>query len=365
VPLSESLRPVYLAGTGRFLPPEILTNVEMFAIPSVRNAFDVDKARGSLRGIEPDEAAGLAPEEVFDRWAIQLTGIEERRVLPDLPDASTEAMHIAAGLSALAHAGMPASKVDLLLSASLTAREDVPNAACTIANGIGRPDLPGYVMNAACSGFLHALASAYAFVTSGAADTVLVTVGDALTRITNWDDPKVAVLFGDGAGAAVVTSNPSPGRILATPVLDGEYSPDHLNVTGLGWGDPLGQEHKLSMAGGANVLRNAVRSMQDVADRALERTSLGWNDVDVVVPHQANERITQGLEKVLQLQKGRVLHRIAKIGNLSASTVPIVLDELLRGEHGTLADPTRIVLTAVGGGYASGSAVMEWSPPAG
>ncbi len=365
MPLSESLRPVYLAGTGRFLPPEILTNVEMFAIPSVRNAFDVAKARGSLRGIEPEEAAGLAPAEVFDRWAIQLTGIEERRVLPDLPDASTEAMHVSAGLSALAHAGMDNSELDLLLSASLTAREDVPNAACTIADGIGRPDLPGYVMNAACSGFLHALASAYAFVTSGAADTVLVTVGDALTRITNWDDPKVAVLFGDGAGAAVVTSNPSPGRILATPVLDGEYSPDHLNVTGLGWGDPLGQEHKLSMAGGANVLRNAVRSMQDVADRALERTSLSWNDVDVVVPHQANERITQGLEKVLQLQKGRVLHRIAKIGNLSASTVPIVLDELLRGEHGTLADPTRIVLTAVGGGYASGAAVMEWSPPAG
>ena len=365
VPLSDSLRPVYLAGTGRFLPPEILTNVEMFAIPSVRNAFDVERARGSLRGIEPEEAAGLAPEEVFDRWAIQLTGIEERRILPDLPDASTEAMHVAAGDAALAHAGMDASELDLLLSATLTAREDVPNAACTIGDGLGRPDLPGYVMNAACSGFLHALASAYAFVTSGAADTVLVTVGDSLTRITNWDDPKVAVLFGDGAGAAVVTSKPSPGRILATPVLDGEYSPDHLNVTGLGWGDPLGQEHKLSMAGGANVLRNAVRSMQVVADRALERASLGWDDVDVVVPHQANERITQGLEKVLQLQNGRVLHRIARIGNLSASTVPIVLDELLRGEHGTLTDPTRIVLTAVGGGYASGAAVMEWSPPAG
>ena len=363
--MSESLRPVYLAGTARYLPDQIMSNVEMFDIPSVRNAFDVEKARGSLRGLEPDDVAALTPAEVFDRWAQQLTGIVERRILPDTPEASTEEMHVAAGRSALEHAGIDASEVDLLLAASLTAKEDVPNAACTIADGIGRPDLPGYVMNAACSGFLHALASAYAFVASGAADTVLVTVGDALTRITNWDDPKVAVLFGDGAGAAVVTSNPSPGRILGTPVLDGEYSPDHLNVTGLGWGHPLGREHKLTMAGGANVLRNAVRSMQDVADRALERTSVGWDDVDVVVPHQANERITQGLEKVLQLKNGRVLHRIAKIGNLSASTVPIVLDELLRGEHGRLADPTRIVLTAVGGGYASGAAVVEWSPPAG
>ena len=363
--MSESLRPVYLAGTARYLPDQVMSNVEMFDIPSVRNAFDLEKARGSLRGLEAAEITALAPAEVFDRWAQQLTGIVERRILPDTPDASTEAMHVVAGRSALVHAGIDASEVDLLLAASLTAKEDVPNAACTIADGIGRPDLPGYVMNAACAGFLHALASAYAFVASGAADTVLITVGDALTRITNWEDPKVAVLFGDGAGAAVVTSNPSPGRILGTPVLDGEYSPDHLNVTGLGWGHPLGKEHKLTMAGGANVLRNAVRSMQDVADRALERTSLGWDDVDVVVPHQANERITQGLEKVLQLKNGRVLHRIAKIGNLSASTVPIVLDELLRGEHGGLADPTRIVLTAVGGGYASGAAVVEWSPPAG
>lgn len=363
--MSESLRPVYVAGTGRYLPPEIRTNFDLFEMDSVRSNFDVEKARGSLRGMASEEVASLTPEEVFDRWAIQLTGIVERRILPDLPDASTEAMHVAAGASALQHAGVDPSQVDLLLSASLTAREDVPNAACTIANGLGRPDLPGYVMNVACAGFLHALATAFAFVTSGAADTVLVTVGDALTRITNWHDPKVAVLFGDGAGAAVVTATPSPGRILAPPVLDGEYSPDHLNITGLGWGDPLGMEHKLSMAGGANVLRNAVRSMQDVADRALDRTAFGWEDVDVVVPHQANERITQGLEKVLQLPKGRVLHRIARIGNLSASTVPIVLDELLRGEHGELADPTRIVLTAVGGGYASGAAVIEWNPPVG
>ena len=363
MPLSDSLRPVYLAGTGHYLPGQVLTNAQMFQMSSVRDAFDVEKARGSLRGMDPQEVAGLAPEEVFDRWALQLTGIAERRVLPDTPTASTEGMHVEAANAALAHAGIARGDLDLLLAASLTAREDVPNAACTIAAGLQRPDLPGYVMNSACAGFLHAMASAYAFVASGAADTVLVTVGDALTRITNWHDPKVAVLFGDGAGAAILTSRPAGGRLLAAPVLAGEYSADHLNITGLGWGDPLGPEHRLSMAGGANVLRHAIRTMQDVADRALERTSLEWDDIDVVVPHQANERITQGLDRALQLKKGRVLHRIRKLGNLSASTVPIVLDELLRGRHGELADPTRIVLTAVGGGYASGAAVLEWSPP--
>ena len=159
-----------------------------------------------------------------------------------------------------------------------------------------------------------------------------------------------------------MTARPAKGRILAAPVLAGEYSPDHLNITGLGWGDPLDLSHKLSMAGGANVLRNAVRTMKDIADRALAATPLRWEDVDVVVPHQANERITVGLERALQLPNGRVLHRIRKLGNLSASTVPIVLDELLRGEHGALGSPSRIVLTAVGGGYASGAAVLEWSP---
>ena len=360
--MSESLRPVYLAGTGHYLPAEILTNARMFEMSSVRAAFDVDKARGALRGLEPEEIAALDEVEVFDRWAMQLTGIAERRVLPDTPDASTEAMHVLAGNAAIEHSGIDRGAIDLLLAASLTAREDVPNAACTIAAGLDRPDLPGYVMNSACSGFLHALASAHAFIASGAADTVLVTVGDALTRITNWHDPKVSVLFGDGAGAAILTARPSSGRLLAAPVLAGEYSPDHLNITGLGWGDPMGPEHRLSMAGGANVLRHAIRTMQDVADRALDRASLDWDDIDFVVPHQANERITRGLEKSLQLSKGRVLHRIRELGNLSASTVPIVLDELLRGQHGELEAPTRIVLTAVGGGYASGAAVLEWAP---
>jgi 3-oxoacyl-[acyl-carrier-protein] synthase-3 len=143
-------------------------------------------------------------------------------------------------------------------------------------------------------------------------------------------------------------------------VIEGEYSPDHLNLTGLGWGEPAGVEHKLSMAGGANVLRQAIRTMEGAAERALALTPVGWDDVDYVVPHQANERITQGLEKTLGLGKGRVLHRIAEIGNVSASTVPIVLDELLRGHHGALPRPARIVLTAVGGGYASGAAVLEW-----
>jgi 3-oxoacyl-[acyl-carrier-protein] synthase III len=358
--LSASLRDVHVAGTGHYLPENTVTNADLFAMPAIRSGFDVEKARGSLRTLDPAEAARLDPGEVFDRWALQLTGVAERRVLPDGTGETTEAMCAAAGRQALAHAGMDASELDFMVVASLTAFEDVPNSASTVAARIGRTDLPGYVMNAACAGFIHALATAHAFVAAGIRETVLVIAGEALSRITNYDDPKTAVLFGDGSGAAIVTSRPARGRLLGPPVLEGEYSPDHLNLTGLGWGDPAGPEHKLSMAGGASVLRHAIRTMEGAADRALAPTPIGWDDVDFVIPHQANERITQGLERSLALRKGRVLHRIAEIGNVSASTVPIVLDELLRGRHGELPRPARIVLTAVGGGYTSGAAVLEW-----
>jgi 3-oxoacyl-[acyl-carrier-protein] synthase-3 len=113
------------------------------------------------------------------------------------------------------------------------------------------------------------------------------------------------------------------------------------------------------MGGGPHVLKQAIQTMVSVANRAMEGSGISWDDVDYVVPHQANLRITVGLERQLKLSKGHVLHTIQNYGNVSASTVPIALDELLRGEHGPLPDPARIVLTAVGGGYTSGAIVIE------
>ncbi|MDT8436875.1 MAG: ketoacyl-ACP synthase III [Gemmatimonadota bacterium] len=358
--MPDTPRPVYLAGTGHALPDWTVSNPDLFDIDAVRDAFDVEQARASLRGVDPDEAAGLPPVEVFDRWALQVTGIAARRWMPD-DGSTTEDLCAAAAREALAHAAVPASELDMLVVVTLTAYEDVPNAASTVGARIGRPDLPGFQLNAACAGFLHGLATAASFIAAGTADTILVVVGDLLSRITNFSDPKTAVLFGDGAGAALLTAVPGRGRLLGPTRLEGDYSADHLNMVGNGWGEPGGVEHKLSMAGGPHVLRSAIRSMQGVAERALAEAGLSWDDVDFVIPHQANERITQGLERSLALAKGRVLHRIRTLGNVSAATVAIVLDELIRGAHGPLPDPSRIVLTAVGGGYTSGAAVLEWS----
>ena len=359
--MSGSQRPVYFAGTGHFVPDRQVDNFELYEWPGIRAAFDVERARGSLRSVDPEAAESLTDAEIFDRWARQLTGIRVRRLVPDDDEITSEDMCAAAAERALQHASIRAEDLDFIIVASLTAREVVPNTAVTMADRLGVPSTPGFVLNTACAGFIHALSIGYTYVVSGQFRNVLVVSGDALSRITNYWDPKTAVLFGDGAGAALLTAEAGPGQVLGPPFLAAEYSPDHLNLVGQGWGSNGGPDHKLSMAGGANVLRHAIRTMRDASDEALSRAAVEWDEVDVVIPHQANGRITLGLERTLRLSRGRVIHAIDGLGNVSASSVPITLDRLVRGEHGPLEGRARIVLTAVGGGYASGAAVVEWN----
>lgn len=358
--MSGSQRPAYFAGTGHFVPDRQVDNFELFEWPGIRAAFDVDRARGSLRSVDPEAAESLSDAEIFDRWARQLTGIRARGLVPEGNEITSEYMCAAAAQRALDRASMSASELDFIIVASLTAHEVVPNIAVSVADRLGVPSLPGFVLNTACAGFIHALSVGYAYIATGQANNLLIVTGDALSRITSYDDPKTAVLFADGAGATVLTADPGPGRIMGAPFLAAEYSPDHLNLVGQGWGLNGHGPHKLSMAGGPNVLRHAIRTMRDASDQALARAGLSWDEVDVVIPHQANERITLGLERSLKLSKGRVIHAIQSMGNVSASTVPITLDRLLRGEHGELPERARILLTAVGGGYASGAAALEW-----
>lgn len=352
---------MYFAGTGHFVPDRQVDNFELYEWPGIRAAFDVERARGSLRSVDPEAAESLTDAEIFDRWARQLTGIRVRRLVPDDDEITSEDMCAAAAERALQHASIRAEDLDFIIVASLTAHEVVPNIAVTVASRLGIPHLPGFVLNTACAGFIHALSVGYAYIGTGQARNVLVVTGDTLSRITSYDDPKTAVLFADGAGAMVLTAEPGPGRVLGAPFLAAEYSSDHLNLVGQGWGANGDHPHKLTMAGGPNVLRHAIRTMRDASDEALARAEISWDDVDVVIPHQANERITMGLERSLKLSKGRVIHAIQGMGNVSASTVPITLDRLLRGEHGELPEQARIMLTAVGGGYASGAVALEWT----
>jgi 3-oxoacyl-[acyl-carrier-protein] synthase III len=236
--------------------------------------------------------------------------------------------------------------------------DNVPNAACTVARMLEVPNVGGYTLNGACTGYVHAVASAHAFIASGVADTVLAIAGDTLTRITDYGDPTTAVLFSDGAGAAVLTASDRPG-MLGPPVLQANYAREHLYIVGQGWETSEESDPKLRMGGGPRVLRRAIMAMEGAASRALDAAGVGWDSVTLVIPHQANLRITRGLEGQLTLPRGRVIHTIERYGNCSAASVGIALDEALRGVHGPVDDPARVVLTAVGGGYTTAAAVLD------
>ncbi len=356
VPLQTSVT-ARIAGSGSFLPDTTLDNFELYEMESIRSVFDVERARSSLRGVEAVE--DLSPVQVFDEWARQVTGIQERRVLEWGGDVTTEHMCAEATRRALSSAGLEASELDLLLVASLTGAEEVPNEACTVADMLGVPRLGGYTMNVACAGFVYAIATANAFIRSGLAQKVAVVSGDALSRITSYSDPKTAVLFGDGAGAVILTPTTAGDGILGQPHLSASYDRDPLFMAGQGWETDDEPFPKLHMEGGPRILRRAILNMAGIADQTLASTGRGWDEVDLVIPHQANLRITKGIEKHLALPKGRVLHTIHRYGNMSASTVAVALDEALHGIHGPLPDPALIVLTAIGGGYTSAAAVIE------
>jgi 3-oxoacyl-[acyl-carrier-protein] synthase-3 len=343
------------------LPPKSQDNRELFAIDGIRSNFDVERARASLR--DERDVETLSPAEVFDRWCVQVTGIRERRMIPFDDEMTTEDMCVRAAKAALEAAGLEAGELDLVLAASVTPADGVPNMACTIGARLGAPMVGGYTLNAACAGFIYAMISGYAHIRSGVSRNVLVVCGDALTRITNFEDPKTAVLFADGAAAAVLTAvSEGDDGFIGVPYVAADFKYEHLNLRGQGWefeNEPL---PKLHMGGGPRVLKAAIVSMVNAAESALRGTGLEWDDVDYVVPHQANLRITVGLERHLKLTRGRVVHTIEHYGNASASTVGITLDEVLRGRHGPLRDPTNFVLTAVGGGYTTAAAAIAYKP---
>jgi 3-oxoacyl-[acyl-carrier-protein] synthase-3 len=353
---------VKVVGTGSCLPDNVLDNYDLYEQEGIRESFDVERARSALRGVEGAES--LSAAEVFDRWSLQVTGISERRVLPWDEEATTETLSAEACRLALADGGLGPEDVDLLIASSVSPSDTVPNMACTIGSLLGIPQVPGYTVNAACAGFVYLFANAYAMILSGLFRNVLVVSGDALSRVTDYDDPKTAVLFGDGAGAAMLTpgSPNDSGAVVASPYIDADYSYEHLNMRSGGWEWDWEGSPKLRMGGGPHVLRAAINAMGGAARHALERTELGWDDIHYVIPHQANLRITRGLEKQLSLPNGRVVHTIDRYGNNSAGSVGIAFDEVLRGKHGPLPDPTHVLLTAVGGGYTSGATIVRWYP---
>lgn len=325
--------PIYahIAGVGSYLPKRVLTNEDL------EQMVDTN-----------------------DEWIVSRTGIQERRLAA--PDEATSDLAARAGERALACAGVAHSDVDLLIVATSTPDMVFPSTACLTQTKIGLR-CPAYDVNAACTGFIYALQAGVASIESGRAQTVLVVGADALSRYVDFTDRGTCVLFGDGAGAVVITAGVDPGVRGIVLGADGAGA-DMLKVPSSGSAAPPtverleAHDQYLKMSGN-EVFKFAVRVVPRVTTEALEASEMTIDQLDWLVPHQANQRIIDAAAERLGMPNDRVFSNIARTGNTSAATIPLALDDLYTG--GQLAPGNTLALVAFGAGLTWGAAIVTWT----
>ncbi len=299
--------------------------------------------------------------ETSDEWIVERTGIRERRIAA--PDEAASDLAIPAARQALERAGTDAADVDLVIVATSTPDMLFPTTAAIVAEEIGARNAAAYDLLAACTGFVYGLAQAYGAVSSGLSRKVLVIGSEALSKIVNWQDRSTCILFGDGAGAAVVERVPDGGFLGFELGADGSGCED-LSVPAGGSRAPASAEtvaaelHSIRMRG-QEVFRFATRIMVASASKLLDQCGASVEDVDLYVPHQANKRIIDHAAKNLRLSPEKVFLNIERYGNTSAASIPICLADAL--EQGSLTPGTRVLVSGVGGGFTWGSAYLTWS----
>ncbi|TWT04863.1 beta-ketoacyl-ACP synthase III [Planomicrobium sp. CPCC 101079] len=305
-----------IIGIGRCLPEDKLTN------------FDLEKRM-----------------DTSDEWIRTMTGIEERRIAKDEQDTSHMAR--AAAQKAIEDAGIDPAEIGLILVATVTGDQPFPSMACMIQQEIGAVNAAAMDLSAACAGFMYGAVTAKQFIESDVYKYVLVVGVEKLSKITNWEDRNTAVLFGDGAGAAVL-GKVSEGR----GILSFE-----LGADGSG-GKHLYQEEKFLMMNGREVFKFAVRQMGESAEAVIEKAGLTKEDVDFLIPHQANIRIMEASRQRLDLPIEKMSKTIHKYGNTSAASIPISLVEDV--EEGRIKDDDLVVMVGFGGGLTWGAIAMRW-----
>jgi 3-oxoacyl-[acyl-carrier-protein] synthase-3 len=270
---------------------------------------------------------------------------------------------IAAARPALQSAGVDPAAVDLVIVATVSGDQPLPSTAAYVQKELGTGG-GGFDLGAACAGFVYGLAVADTMVTSGASDLALVVGTECLSRFINMDDRSTAVLFGDGAGAALVGPSDEPGILASLLEMDGSQS-ELLTIPGGGSAKPASQEsldaldHTIHMPDGGEVFRRAVIAMADSCARVLDKAGLSADDVSLLIPHQANARIIKAVAKRLGFPMERVVLDIETVGNTSAASVPIALDRAWRAGR---VSPGDLVLTvAFGGGMTWGANLVRWT----
>jgi 3-oxoacyl-[acyl-carrier-protein] synthase-3 len=290
-----------------------------------------------------------------DEWITTRTGIKERRIA----HTETSDMAAVAGAHAMAAAGVDPGEVDLLIVATCTPDRLIPSAASYAQPKLGVVNAACFDINAACSGFVYGLSIANGMIATGAVSTVLLVGAEKLTTLLDVDDRTTAVLFGDGAGAVVLEATERDEGVLSLNLgTDGALA-DKLTVTGFATADlgPLAEEYVLSMDG-REIFRNAVVQMGEAALRAVADAGLELDDVDLLIPHQANTRIIDATARRMDLPPDKVFVNIASYGNTSAASIPIALTEAL--EMGRIRPGDDVVFVAFGGGLTWGAACVRF-----
>lgn len=296
-----------------------------------------------------------------DEWITQRTGIKERRIAAN--DEYTSDLATKAAERALKNANTTAEEIELIVVATVTPDYFTPSVACVVQRNIGAKNAAAFDMNAACSGFVAALTTAEKFIVSGMYRKVLVIGADALSKATDYKDRSTCILFGDGAGAAVLELSDDNSGLISEWI--GAKGDDYDKITNLAYRNDeqelekriSGRKDTIWMAG-SDVMKFAVRVMAQAANRVIEDAGLTIEDIDLVVPHQANTRIIDGAVKRLKIAPEKVFVNIQKYGNTSAGSIPVALCEAL--EEGRIKKGDKVILVGFGSGLTWGAALLEW-----
>ena len=303
------------------------------------------------RRVDNDELAQTV--DTTDAWIVERTGIRSRYVAGD--GETTASLATDAAKRALDHAGVEADGIDLIVLATATPDQTFPSSATKVQAALGIDDCIAFDVHAVCTGFLYALSVADSMLRSGNARRALVIGAETFSRILDWEDRGTCVLFGDGAGALVLTAEETDGGILATRLhADGRHN-DLLFVDG--GPSTTGTVGKLRMKG-REVFRHAVVNLAEVMNEVLEAAGLTSADVDWVVPHQANARILDATAKKLGLPSEKVVVTVDRHANTSAASVPLAFDTAVR--DGRIQRGDVVVLEAMGGGFTWGAAALRY-----
>ena len=331
--MNQVVRNAHVTGWGRYAPAQVLTNADLERI--------VDTS---------------------DEWIVSRTGIRERRVAA--AHETTASMAAVAGLRAIRTAGIEPEDIDLILLATLTPDYWMPSTAALVKEAIGNTKAAAFDVMAACSGFVYAFATAQAYIASGQAKHVLVIGAELLTRFLDYTDRSTCILFGDGAGAVVLSASEEPGGALGVEMTTeprgaymiwlpagGAKAPPSAGTVARG-------EHYVRMEG-KETYRFATKTLASTALESIAKSGLQPSDIDLFIPHQANIRIIEAVAKGLDLPMDKMFVNLDKYGNTSAASVPIALAEAVNEGHVKVGD--NVVIVAFGAGFTSGAVTINWT----